>query len=196
MPLNAKGKKLKKKFEEQYGKKKGQSVFYAMENSGKLKKVLKAKGGMDASQDDFGSSSSSVGGKGSEGGDGVTAKKGPVQVGGPMKYTMSGAAFNAVSKAMYNQKNLQEQKKIDVLGGEMLTTKKNIQPKTTPGGMIGANQPIIMNKPIDTNLIKPKENFFNFKPFSVGGLSGGVRSGPPPKRGPQPQGMKKGGYKK
>ena len=41
MPLTAKGKKLKKKFKEQYGKKKGQSVFYAMENSGKLKDVKK-----------------------------------------------------------------------------------------------------------------------------------------------------------
>ena len=41
MPLTAKGKKLKNKFKEQYGKKKGESVFYAMENSGKLKKVIK-----------------------------------------------------------------------------------------------------------------------------------------------------------
>src|SRR5210317_1074057 len=62
MPLTAKGKKLKKKFEKQYGKKKGQSVFYAMENSGKLKKVLKAKGGKDASQSDFGGGSKSSGG--------------------------------------------------------------------------------------------------------------------------------------
>ena len=45
MPLTAKGKKLKKKFKEQYGKKKGESVFYAMENSGKLKKVIKRVGG-------------------------------------------------------------------------------------------------------------------------------------------------------
>ena len=41
-----------------------------------------------------------------------------------------------------------------------------------------------MNKPVDQSLIKPKENFFNFKAYSVGGLSGGVRSSPPPKRGP------------
>jgi hypothetical protein len=45
MPLTAKGKKLKEKFKEQYGKKKGESVFYAMENSGKLKKVIKRRGG-------------------------------------------------------------------------------------------------------------------------------------------------------
>ena len=47
MPLTAKGKKLKKKFKEQYGKKKGEKVFYAMENSGKLRKVTKARGGKD-----------------------------------------------------------------------------------------------------------------------------------------------------
>lgn len=47
MPLNKKGKKILSKMEEQYGKKKGKSVFYAMENSGKLKNVVKAnKGGM------------------------------------------------------------------------------------------------------------------------------------------------------
>ena len=41
MPLNKKGKKIKKAMIKQYGKKKGQSVFYAMENSGKLKGVKK-----------------------------------------------------------------------------------------------------------------------------------------------------------
>tara|TARA_R100001086_G_scaffold247781_1_gene183009 strand:+ start:534 stop:1421 length:888 start_codon:yes stop_codon:yes gene_type:complete len=48
MPLTAKGEKLKAKFKEQYGNKKGESVFYAMENSGKLKKVIKARGGSAA----------------------------------------------------------------------------------------------------------------------------------------------------
>ena len=43
MPLNKKGKKIKKAMVKQYGKKKGQSVFYAMENSGKLKGVKKNK---------------------------------------------------------------------------------------------------------------------------------------------------------
>ena len=56
MPLTAKGKKLKAKFRDQYGKKKGDSVFYAMENSGKLTKVIKARGGKDAA--DFGKSTS------------------------------------------------------------------------------------------------------------------------------------------
>ena len=55
-------------------------------------------------------------------------------------------------------------------------------------------------KPIDPNLINPKDNFFNFVAYKVGGLSGGVKYGPPPKRGPNsqvpPVKMKKGGYKK
>ena len=41
MPLNAKGKELLKKLISQYGFKKGKSVFYAMEKSGKLKRVKK-----------------------------------------------------------------------------------------------------------------------------------------------------------
>ena len=43
MPLTAKGKKIKKKMSKSYGKKKGESVFYAMEKSGKLKGVAKRK---------------------------------------------------------------------------------------------------------------------------------------------------------
>ena len=39
MPLNKKGKKIKKAMVKQYGKKKGNAVFYAMENSGKIKGV-------------------------------------------------------------------------------------------------------------------------------------------------------------
>ena len=62
MPLTTKGKKLKSKFREQYGKKKGDSVFYAMENSGKLKKVVKARVG--AAADQYGGSKSSSGGNG------------------------------------------------------------------------------------------------------------------------------------
>ena len=41
MPLNKKGKKIKKSMVKQYGKKKAQAEFYAMENSGKLKSVKK-----------------------------------------------------------------------------------------------------------------------------------------------------------
>ena len=41
MPLNKKGKKIKTSMVKQYGKKKGEAIFYAMENSGKLKGVKK-----------------------------------------------------------------------------------------------------------------------------------------------------------
>jgi len=43
MPLTKKGKKIKKSMEKQYGKKKGEAVFYATENKGKLKGVTKTK---------------------------------------------------------------------------------------------------------------------------------------------------------
>lgn len=42
MPLNAKGKKIKTAMQQQYGKKKGTSVFYAAENKGTIKGVTKA----------------------------------------------------------------------------------------------------------------------------------------------------------
>ena len=43
MPLTKKGKKIKKSFEKEYGKEKGEKVFYATENKGKLKGVKKKK---------------------------------------------------------------------------------------------------------------------------------------------------------
>ena len=59
--------------------------------------------------------------------------------------------------------------------------------------------PIETTKKIDPLLIKPKENFFNFVAYKVGGLSGGVSYGPPPKKGPNsqvpPVKMKRGGKK-
>lgn len=39
MPLTPKGRKIKREMEQQYGKKKGDQVFYASENSGKIKGV-------------------------------------------------------------------------------------------------------------------------------------------------------------
>lgn len=43
MPLNAKGKKIKKSMEKGYGKKKGEEVFYASEKKGTIKGVTKGK---------------------------------------------------------------------------------------------------------------------------------------------------------
>ncbi len=43
MPLNAKGKKIKKAMKKEYGEEKGEKVFYASENKGTIKKVIKKK---------------------------------------------------------------------------------------------------------------------------------------------------------
>lgn len=43
MPLTKKGAKVKKAMQDQYGKKKGEQVFYASENAGKIKGVHKKK---------------------------------------------------------------------------------------------------------------------------------------------------------
>jgi hypothetical protein len=42
MPLTKKGKKVKKEFEKEYGKK-GESIFYATENKKKMKGLVKGK---------------------------------------------------------------------------------------------------------------------------------------------------------
>lgn len=156
MPLNSKGKKIKDKMVKQYGKKKGESVFYAMENSGKLKKVVKLSvgGGRDASKGDFGTGNPGPGDTGGAGGydkntrqfgnvgssptstgpkNVPTARKGPIQVPtiGPLTY-----AFNKISTGLYNAKNLKDARKDDLLGGEMLTTG---QKKTGPAGNMGGD---------------------------------------------------------
>ena len=41
MPLTEKGKKIMKSMKKQYGKKKGEAVFYASKNKKKIKKVIK-----------------------------------------------------------------------------------------------------------------------------------------------------------
>ena len=62
----------------------------------------------------------------------VTPNKGPVQLPtiGPLT-----AGFNAISKNIYNAKNLKEARKDDLLGGEMLTTgQKKTKQATIPSG--------------------------------------------------------------
>ena len=62
----------------------------------------------------------------------------------------------------------------------------NKKTPTTPDR--GGNNNIAQTtKPVDPNLVKPKENFFNFVAYKVGGLSGGISYGPAPKRGPNSQ---------
>lgn len=41
MPLNKKGKKIKRAMRKEYGKKEGNKVFYASKNKGKIKGVEK-----------------------------------------------------------------------------------------------------------------------------------------------------------
>lgn len=43
MPLNKKGKKIKRAMVKEYGKKKGEQVFYASENAGKFGGITKSK---------------------------------------------------------------------------------------------------------------------------------------------------------
>jgi len=43
MPLTTKGKKIKAAMQKEYGKKKGEQVFYATENKGTIKGVTKKK---------------------------------------------------------------------------------------------------------------------------------------------------------
>ena len=116
------------------------------------RKVLKAKGGKDASQADFGvntpgpgdtggeggysqKSTNQFGAKGSSptstGGPQVQVRTGPVQVPtiGPFTY-----AFNKISQGLYNKKNLKEARKDDILGGEMLTTAPKQTKQVTLGG--------------------------------------------------------------
>lgn len=58
----------------------------------------------------------------------VTPNKGPVQLPqiGPLT-----AGFNAISKNIFNTKNLKEARKDDLLGGEMLTTGQKKTPQAT-----------------------------------------------------------------
>jgi hypothetical protein len=43
MPLTSKGKKIKAAMAKEYGKKKGEQVFYATENKGTIKGVIKSR---------------------------------------------------------------------------------------------------------------------------------------------------------
>ena len=217
MPLTAKGKKLKKKFREQYGNKKGDSIFYAMENSGKLKKVIKARGGKDASQADFGGGSKS-GGNGRDPSKQYTTKTNlsPQQRETLQKQqkiargrispstTALGKTITYGSALAFGVPTGLTKRAIDYsplafgVPGPTTTKDKNRRDREEGQGVIQQRvTPIEATKPIDKSLISPKDNFFNFVAYKVGGLSGGVKYGPPPERGPNsqvpPVKLKKGG---
>ena len=245
MPLNEKGKKIMKAMKKQYGAKEGQKVFYAMENSGKLKKVIKARGGMDAR--DFGKKSTSkadfsavsegsvyaknvaaAGGSGgvkqkkvsttktSGGGDRTIAGvpiigPGSIAVGLAKKLVFDpltkrsrlqkakGESFFGKPKSLPTTKDyyrltgepidvmsakgtdylkqaglINQPKKIKTIGGEGAG-----QNRCPDGSLPPCNTPV---KKTQTKPVVPS-NFFPFQAYN----SGGVSSGPPPKRGPNPQ---------
>ena len=216
MPLTAKGKKLKKKFREQYGDKKGDSIFYAMENSGKLKKVIKARGGKDASQADFGGGSKS-GGNGRDPSKQYTTKTNlspqqretlqkqqkiargrisPSTTALGKTITYGSAAFGVPT--MLTKRAIDYSPLAFGVPGPKTTKDKNRRDREEGQGVIQQRvTPIEATKPIDKSLVSPKDNFFNFVAYKVGGLSGGVKYGPPPERGPNsqvpPVKLKKGG---
>jgi len=105
---------------------------------------------------------------------GVTVRKGPVQV---PNLGLTAMAFNAISKSLYDAKNLKEQKEIDALGGEMLTQGKKTGPTNTGGGGDGGNKKPIIKKPtlmaktpeVPMPLKKVKPKMFEFN-FNEGGL--------------------------
>tara|TARA_R100001086_G_scaffold88252_1_gene43135 strand:- start:36 stop:695 length:660 start_codon:yes stop_codon:yes gene_type:complete len=123
------------------------------------------------------SASSHRGGGGGNGGSPstskVTAKKGPFQV---PNIGLTAMVINQISKSLYNQKNLKEQKKIDALGGEMLTQGKRGPTQVGKGDNGGgSNTPLIKptlkasvpKVPLPLQKIKPKTFEFN---FNEGGL--------------------------
>jgi len=206
MPLTSKGEKLRDKFRGQYGKKKGDSVFYAMENSGKLKKVIKAGGGRDASKDDFktpssgtysrsynpgaggvvqhgGTKSVGSGTTGSSGSNNTKIRSGNIPIIGPVTL-----GINLVKK-MFEPKSYNKSKN---LSEGIVTHKKRKKPPMPPTGgddnrpqpcPDGTMPPCKTTTPI-TQPTKPTSKFLgDFKTYN----SGGVSSGPPPKRGPNPQ---------
>jgi len=218
MPLNEKGKKIMTSMKKQYGKKKGEEVFYAMENSGKLKKVTKARTGYAASgQYDKGdkgrdpsqqyATSKPKGERVSPSGKQALTKQRTqtikaispsTTVGGQaLKYGLmfSGVPFPSklTSGILDRGQNLgygrTKKTKTKKVGGNGDGSNNIFQKKILP---------IQATKPIDTSLVSPKDNFFKFKAYKVGGLSGGVSYGPPPKKGPNsqvpPVKLKKGGF--
>ena len=218
MPLTKKGKKIKKSFKKQYGKD-ADKVFYASANKGTLKGVIKKSkgGGFDYEGDAYGTTPSAsfsqvdTGDLGSESANVSALRKATGQGSSPSSknITTGTSAINLAGKAIFdvtglgyavntvknigkniqNQQKLTQQKKVDVLGGEMLTTKGMRRPYAPPPiSDNGGSDPIqpLLKKPIKpvkkTTESFSTSGFFPFKAYK----SGGVRFGPPPKRGPNP----------
>lgn len=198
MPLNERGQKLRDKFRGQYGKKKGDSVFYAMENSGKLKKVLKAKGGADAK--DFKTPSSNPFSAGYSGAKnavktGRVSSNGGNVGGNNQKSVSTKKSFGVpiigpITAGINLVQNLMNRPKKHPFSANTIKQTKPKPPMTMgngsspkiqkcPDGTMPPckTQTIAANKPNTPNFLS------EFKAYN----SGGVSYGPPPKRGPNPQ---------
>ena len=200
MPLNERGQKLRDKFRGQYGKKKGDSVFYAMENSGKLKGILKAKGGADASKDDFKTPSSSPFSAGYSGAKsavqtGRVSSNGGNVGGNIQKSVNTKKSFGVpiigpITAGINLVQNLMNRPKKHPFSANTIK-----QTKTKPPMPMGNDGPPQIQKcpdgtmpPCKTQTITPnKPNTPNFLSEFKAYNSGGVSYGPPPKRGPNPQ---------
>jgi len=220
---------------DQYGSKRGEQVFYASMNKGKIKGVEKKKngglgqksgpppkkgpasqgikvrkfqygGGADMGASSGGPGPGDTGGAGGYGKDTsqfgakgssptstgggrttktntVTARKGPprVPVIGPVSFVA-----NKVLESMYHSKNLKEQKKEDVLGGEMLTTGRRTTTTPTRDGGDGGQRPIQLSQtkvaststvPIPLMKVQPKTFDFEYKDGGLVRGSGKVLKG-------------------
>ena len=202
MPLNERGQKLRDKFRGQYGKKKGDSVFYAMENSGKLKGVLKAFKGAQADTKKGQAMSPGTGATGGTRGIGRNPSAATTGTGSanrtklasdrkqlqylikpstdPKNQAIAMAAGLVIPGAGFLYKKAIDANTIFAPKRKTKTIKPPLNNNDRPSTTV---QPTTPTKPIDPLLIKPKENFFNFRAYN----SGGVSSDPPPKRGPNPQ---------
>jgi len=210
MPLTSKGEKLRDKFRGQYGKKKGDSVFYAMENSGKLKGILKAKGGADASKEDFKTPGSGAysrsynpgaggvvqhGGSSNTSGTNVSDGRKKTKLSFNKDQIITGALNLAAFPLGYAVKMFKDRKQKKPKHPFSANTKKQtiLKPPTNMGGGDNNNPTLCPDGTpppckTKTGAIAPNKanqnNFLkNFKTYN----SGGVSSGPPPKRGPNPQ---------
>ena len=219
MPLTKKGKKIKKSFKKQYGKDADKVFYASANKGTLKGVIKKSKGGgFDYEGDAYGTTPSAsfsqvdTGDLGSESANVSANRKATGQGDTPApnkNISSSTSAINLVGKKIFdvtgmgyaletvknigknikNQQKLTQQKKVDVLGGEMLTTKGMRRPYAPPpitdNGESDPIQPIL-KKPIGTAKKAVEtfdaSKFFPFKAYK----SGGVRFGPPPKRGPNP----------
>ena len=210
MPLTSKGKKIMSAMKEQYGKN-AERVFYASKNKGTIKgvDVMKAFKGAQADTKKGQAMSPGTGATGGTRGMGRDPSAASVGTGSanrqklakdrkqlqylitpsssPKNRAIALAAGLVVPGGGFLYKRAIDQNTIFAPKRKKsktnLVSNNNLNKDRSPNHEMPIIPKIQANKPIDPLLIKPKDNFFNFKAYN----SGGVSFGPPPKRGPNPQ---------